>query len=69
MDTVGSVIETGGVRLHRRYRGAGPGVVLSHGLGDDSSTWDVLVPLLADTNRVVSWEEAHGVPAPPRVRW
>ena len=35
--------------------------MLSHGLGDDSSTWDVLEPMLADTNRVVSWDlRGHG---------
>jgi pimeloyl-ACP methyl ester carboxylesterase len=66
MDTVGSVIETSGVRLHRRCRGAGPAVVLSHGLGDDSSTWDALEPLLADTNRVVSWDSrGHGLSDAP----
>jgi pimeloyl-ACP methyl ester carboxylesterase len=49
------------VRLHRAESGAGSAVVLSHGLGDDRSTWDELVPLLAERHRVVSWDlRGHG---------
>ena len=43
---------------------AGSAVVLSHGLGDDSSTWDGLVPSLAERHRVVSWDlRGHGASA------
>lgn len=51
------------VRLQCAREGpaVGSGVVLSHGLGDDRSTWDELVPLLAVQHPVVSWDlRGHG---------
>jgi pimeloyl-ACP methyl ester carboxylesterase len=59
------------VQLHRESVRpvAGSTVVLSHGLGDDRSTWDELVPLLAARHAVVSWDlRGHGrsdAPADP----
>lgn len=42
--------------LHRQRVGAGEPVVLSHGLGDDASTWTELVPLLAEHHAVHTWD-------------
>lgn len=41
--------------------GTGSPVVLTHGFGDTSATWDSLVPHLADHRRVVRWDlRGHG---------
>lgn len=36
--------------------GEGPLVVLTHGWGDTSATWDAQVPVLAERARVVTWD-------------
>jgi pimeloyl-ACP methyl ester carboxylesterase len=43
-------------QLHRETTGSGEPVVLSHGLGDDASTFAELVPLLAMRQTVHSWD-------------
>ena len=44
-------------RLHvRDYPGAGPAIVLMHGFPDDLHLYDQLVPLLAGTRRVVTFD-------------
>jgi pimeloyl-ACP methyl ester carboxylesterase len=49
------------VDLHRAREGSGVPVILSHGLGDDASTWDELVPRLARGYEVVTWDlRGHG---------
>ena len=44
------------IRLHRERAGEGAPVVLSHGLGDDASTWAALAPLLAAGHSVHTWD-------------
>ncbi len=45
-------------------RFAGAPLVLSHGLGDDATTWSELRPVLEATHRVVTWElRGHGANA------
>ncbi len=49
------------MRLHREKAGSGLQLVLSHGLGDDASTWSALVPLLTHRFTVVTWDlRGHG---------
>ena len=49
------------MHLHRDCRGDGPSVVLSHGLGDDHTTWSALVPLLAAGCATTAWDlRGHG---------
>lgn len=44
---------------------ARPPIVLTHGFGDTSATWDSLVPLLAERHRVVRWDlRGHGRSSP-----
>jgi pimeloyl-ACP methyl ester carboxylesterase len=53
--------EATSVRLHRERCGSGAPVLLSHGLGDDSTTWVELVPLLAGDQTVITWDlRGHG---------
>ena len=44
------------VRLHVERAGTGAPIVLSHGLGDDASTWAPLVPHLDRAHSVVTWD-------------
>jgi pimeloyl-ACP methyl ester carboxylesterase len=49
------------VRLHSEHHGHGPRVVFTHGLGDDSSTWGALIPLLPADVLAVAWDlRGHG---------
>ena len=49
------------MRLHSDHHGTGPPVVFTHGLGDDSSTWAELVPLLPPGLQAVTWDlRGHG---------
>lgn len=43
-----------GVRIHYVIAGEGPLVVLIHGFGDYSATWDHLIPVLKDRYRVAA---------------
>ena len=41
--------------------GSGPVLVVSHGVGSDTSVWDAMTPVLADHVRVVAWDQpGHG---------
>jgi pimeloyl-ACP methyl ester carboxylesterase len=52
--------------FHRAQVGAGPPVVLTHGLGDDSGTWAGIPEILARQHTVLSWDlPGHGRSAPP----
>jgi pimeloyl-ACP methyl ester carboxylesterase len=49
------------VRLHVETAGAGRSVVLSHGLGDTSATWNGVFAALRTTHRVTRWDlRGHG---------
>ena len=45
-----------GIRIHYEAAGEGPPLVLVHGSWVDSSSWAGLVPLLADSFRVVAYD-------------
>jgi pimeloyl-ACP methyl ester carboxylesterase len=52
---------TGIGHLHVERVGSGPGVLLSHGVGDDLHVWDAVVPELAQEAEVVRWDlRGHG---------
>jgi pimeloyl-ACP methyl ester carboxylesterase len=52
--------------LHVVREGAGPGVLCSHGVGDDLHVWDAVVPALAAEAEVVRWDlRGHGASARP----
>lgn len=54
------------VDLAAETAGEGPPLVLTHGLGDDADTWDVLWPRLAAHHRVTRWDlRGHGCSAAP----
>jgi pimeloyl-ACP methyl ester carboxylesterase len=54
------------VHLYRVRLGSGVPVVLLHGLGDDTTTWDALAPQLACHHTVVTWDlRGHGRSARP----
>ena len=58
-----------GVRLHHRTTGDGPPVVLVHGSAVDASTWDGVVPALAQDHRVVVYDRrGYGASAHRPVR-
>jgi pimeloyl-ACP methyl ester carboxylesterase len=47
--------------LHVVREGAGPGVLCSHGVGDDLHVWDAVAPALAAEAEVVRWDlRGHG---------
>lgn len=53
-------------RLHVATTGTGPALVLTHGLGDTSATWDAVVPALAEHHEVTRWDlRGHGRSATP----
>ena len=55
------VISTNGVELAAWITGSGPTVVLVHGSLDDHRVWDRIVPRLAGTHRVVTYDRrGHG---------
>jgi len=52
---------TGLEHLHVERTGSGPGVLLSHGVGDDLHVWDAVVPALTEGVEVVRWDlRGHG---------
>jgi pimeloyl-ACP methyl ester carboxylesterase len=57
----------GGVPLHVLEDGAGPPILLLHGLGADHSVWNAVIPLLSPDFRVLAPDlRGHGrSPAPP----
>jgi pimeloyl-ACP methyl ester carboxylesterase len=60
------LVVSGSVELHVDCVGAGPVVVLTHGLGDRAATWASMVPLLTTDHAVVSWDlRGHGASASP----
>ena len=53
-------------RLHVQATGSGPGLLLTHGYGDTSATWDAQVPTLARRFETRSWDLiGHGASACP----
>jgi pimeloyl-ACP methyl ester carboxylesterase len=57
----GGATATGLGHLHVERVGTGPGVLLSHGVGDDLHVWDAVVPELATAAEVVRWDlRGHG---------
>lgn len=56
--------------IHVVERGAGPAVVLVHGLGDDIRTWQATIDALAPTNRVIAFDMiGHGQSAKPPLNY
>ncbi len=56
-----------GYRRVYRIAGSGPPVLLIHGIGDDSSTWDEVIPSLARRHLVIAPDLlGHGQSAKPR---
>ncbi len=56
-----------GYRRAYRTAGSGPVVVLIHGIGDNSSTWDSTIKLLARTHTVIAPDLlGHGLSDKPR---
>ena len=52
--------------LHVVREGAGPGVLCSHGVGDDLHVWDAVAPALAGEAEVVRWDlRGHGASSRP----
>jgi pimeloyl-ACP methyl ester carboxylesterase len=61
-----SLVRVGGVDIHYRALGEGRPLVLLHGLGDSSATWNLAAPELAKTRRVIAPDLAgHGLSARP----
>lgn len=72
-DTAGEIAvridyrEVHGYRRAYRIAGSGPAVVLIHGIGDNSSTWDEIIPLLAPHHTVIAPDLlGHGLSDKPR---
>lgn len=60
-------IDIAGMGLHVTEEGAGPPVLMGHGLFLDSSMWDELAPLLARDHRVIRLDfRGHGRSDAPR---
>ncbi|GAA2305693.1 alpha/beta hydrolase [Streptomyces kunmingensis] len=56
-----------GYRRAYRAAGEGPAMVLIHGIGDSSATWDPLIAQLADSHRVIAPDLlGHGASEKPR---
>ncbi|MEH3140127.1 MAG: alpha/beta hydrolase [Mycobacterium kyogaense] len=51
-----ATIDVQGCRLHYDSYGAGAPIVLVHGTGTDTSTWEPVIDLLADRHRVVTYD-------------
>jgi pimeloyl-ACP methyl ester carboxylesterase len=48
-------------RLHVEHHGNGPPIILTHGLGDDSTRWSAVTALLTDRYTVTMWDlPGHG---------
>ena len=61
-----AVSATRRVRLRLERAGKGTAVLLTHGLGDTSATWDSLVSALAEQHRVLTWDlRGHGLSTAP----
>jgi pimeloyl-ACP methyl ester carboxylesterase len=59
-----SLFAVNGTRLHVEWEGAGPPLVLVHGLGDESGQWAPVVAALAGEFTVVRYDlRAHGLSA------
>jgi pimeloyl-ACP methyl ester carboxylesterase len=55
----GRLVDVGGYRLHLSCAGEGsPTVVLESGLANRSADWDVVLPQVATTTRVCSYDRA-----------
>jgi pimeloyl-ACP methyl ester carboxylesterase len=62
-------LEVQGCTLHYAVYGTGEPLVLVHGTGADSSTWDPVVDLLASRNRVIVYDRrGYGRSTHPPVR-
>jgi pimeloyl-ACP methyl ester carboxylesterase len=46
-----------GARIHYLEAGAGPTIILLHGLGDDAGVWQAEIPLLARKRRVIALDQ------------
>ena len=56
-----------GYRRAYRIAGSGPAVLLIHGIGDNSSTWDEVIPILAQHYTVIAPDLlGHGESDKPR---
>src|SRR2546423_3667216 len=54
-------------RIAYRVQGAGPALVLVHGVGGDASSWDEIVPRLKERFRVIALDlRGHGGSEPIR---
>jgi pimeloyl-ACP methyl ester carboxylesterase len=61
-----SIVRAKGVDVHYRELGEGRPLVLLHGLGDSSATWNLVAPELARTRRVLAPDLAgHGLSGRP----
>ncbi|MGH9028936.1 MAG: alpha/beta fold hydrolase, partial [Acidimicrobiales bacterium] len=49
--------ESGGERIYFESLGEGDPVVLSHGLGGNHGCWWRVAPALAESHRVVTWDQ------------
>ncbi len=60
-------VEANGVRLRcRDWAGAGPPIVLLHGLASNARIWDAMTPQLAGRHRVVAIDQrGHGLSGKP----
>mgnify|MGYP001770903147 CR=1 FL=1 len=47
-------ITVDGLRLHLYAAGRGPALVLLHGLADEADSWRQVIPVLAQTHRVIA---------------
>ncbi|WP_329413913.1 alpha/beta hydrolase [Nocardia vinacea] len=55
-ETVVRIVETAGARLHTEAAGTGPDLVLISGGGGDAGMYEAVVPLLADSFRVITFD-------------
>jgi pimeloyl-ACP methyl ester carboxylesterase len=49
-------LDVGGLTLHYRVAGAGPPLVLLHGIGSNARSWETIEPLLSRRFTVMAWD-------------
>ncbi|MGK8557251.1 alpha/beta fold hydrolase [Nocardia gipuzkoensis] len=71
---VASADALGPLDWHAMEEGAGPPLILLHGVGDSSRAWDPVIPHLARTRRVIAFDlpgfgrtpDVAGAPSTPK---